>query len=82
MTTILPASRAKRNLAEKLERLRQRKLNLSGAKFEANDSQRVQSLVIELSRLSDDQLKAVCCLKMCNKRRAAEKILAWRASNP
>jgi mannitol/fructose-specific phosphotransferase system IIA component len=81
MTTILPASKAKRKLAAKLERARRRKLNVTGAKFEANDSQRIASLVIALSSRSNEHLISLCGLKMCNERRAAQKILDWRNSN-
>ncbi len=50
-------------------------------KFEGNNDLRVQAFVVRLSRLSDSDLLAFCGKKMCNERRAAERILAWRQSN-
>ncbi len=59
-----------------------RNLAAAGTKHEANDKARVAHLVIELSKHSDEHLVSLCGLKMCNRRRAAEKILAWRKSHP
>jgi hypothetical protein len=49
-------------------------------KFVGNNAQRVQAFVIRLGSLSDLELQAICNLPMCNKRRAAEKILNFRQS--
>jgi hypothetical protein len=49
-------------------------------KFEGNNELRVQAFVVQLGRLSTSQLEAICCLKMCNKRRAAERLLKFRQS--
>ncbi len=50
-------------------------------KHEGNNHLRVDAFVIRLSHLTTDQLQAKCGMKMCNERRAAERILAWRAAN-
>lgn len=51
-------------------------------KFVGNNTLRVQAFVIRLGRLSDLELQAICKLPMCNKRRAAEILLKFRASKP
>lgn len=51
-------------------------------KYEGNNQLRVQAFVVALSKASDDELQAIAGLKMCNKRRAAERVIAWRKANP
>lgn len=48
-------------------------------KFQGNNELRVQAFVVQLGRLSNEQLQAICCLKMCNKRSPAQRILDFRA---
>lgn len=47
-------------------------------KHEGNNDLRTAAWVIRLSRLSDSDLLAITGKKMCNERRAAERILEWR----
>lgn len=51
-------------------------------KYEGNNHLRVDAFVVRLSSLSTPELQAKCGMKMCNDRRAAERILAWREANP
>lgn len=57
--------------------LRQRLVKHGG-----NNHLRVDAWVVRMSGLSSEELKSKCGQKMCNERRAAERILAWRAANP
>jgi len=47
-------------------------------KYEGNNSLRTDAFVVRLSGAPTEVLLAICGKKMCNERRAAERVLAWR----